>query len=40
MNEAGVTLTYFVLIGYSHRKLGRLVMKTFTSREQNWTELI
>jgi len=25
-NEADVTSTYFVLIGYSHRKLGRLVL--------------
>jgi len=24
MNEADVTSTYFVLIGYSHRELGRL----------------
>jgi len=39
MNEADVTSTYFVLIGYSHRGLGRLVVNTFTSHELNWIEL-
>jgi len=33
MNKADVTSTYFVLIGYRHRELGRLVMNTFTAQE-------
>jgi len=28
MNEADVTSTYFTLIGYSDRELGRLVLNT------------
>jgi len=33
--RADVTSTYFLLIGYSHRELGRLVMNTFTWHEPN-----
>jgi len=38
VKESGVTSTYFVLIGCSHRELGRLVLKT-RSHCTNWTEL-
>ena len=38
MNEADVTSTYFVLIGYSHRELGRVVLNTFTSDKVNRTQ--
>jgi len=31
MNETDVTSTYFVLISYSHRELGRLVLNAFSS---------
>jgi len=35
MNEVDATSTYFVLIGYSHHELGRLVLDTFTLHELN-----
>jgi len=34
-NGVDVTSTYFVLIGYSRRELGRPVMNTFTWHELN-----
>jgi len=37
MNEAEVTSTYFVLIGYSHRELGGLWWTH--SHHTNWTKL-
>jgi len=34
-NEANVTSTYFVLIGYSYRELGQLVLNMFKAYELN-----